>query len=81
MHLSSSQELSSSLPFTNEETACGETGIPKAQLRFEINGNYGQEQSAVRDAVAHCPNGTPIVMLRKFAVVDTGYGRVACVKR
>jgi hypothetical protein len=41
----------------------------------------GKNKAPFAMPVAHCPNGTPIVMLRKFAVVDTGYGRVACVKR
>jgi hypothetical protein len=68
-----------------EETACGDRAIQEAQL-------YGgpQEQGAVRDAVAQCPKGGTIVMLRQYAatycdlskaVVDTGYGRLACVKR
>jgi hypothetical protein len=80
------------MPTAPEETACGEKAIAAAQLRFEMigGGSFGQEQGAVRDAVANCPTGTTIVMLRKFAgehcdlsksVVDTGYGRVACVKR
>jgi hypothetical protein len=56
-------------------------GIPKSATEVRNQRQLWQEQSAVRDAVAHCPNGTPIVMLRKLAVVDTGYGRVACVKR
>ena len=55
---------------------------PNARCYVEISRSaIAANYRAVRDAVAHCPNGTPIVMLRKFAVVDTGYGRVACVKR
>jgi hypothetical protein len=84
------QELRNPVPVT--ETACGDRAIQHAQMQFEMigGGSYGQEQRAVRDAVANCPSGATIVMLRKFAgehcdlsksVVDTGYGRVACVKR
>jgi hypothetical protein len=73
-----------------EETACGDAAIQTAQARFERTRNYAQAQNDVSEAVAHCPKGTTIVMLQRFAgtycdlnksVVDTGYSRVACVKR